>query len=179
MSTSFSAKRLSKELAKVDSKPSSISQIHILIFSFQIHKSLPAGITLVKADDFETWLLDIKVLDENPIYQNQTYRLLFRFNEKYPIGKPIPPSLSLLSYQTFHLTTVPRTPRSNLHLSPRPPHPHPPTHLLQWHNLPRPARHTGLDTHLERREHMPVSAEHVNDKYQERATGRRCAVCGQ
>lgn len=35
--------------------------------------------------------MDIKVLDDNPLYQNQTYRLKFTFGRKYPIGKH-PPS---------------------------------------------------------------------------------------
>lgn len=30
--------------------------------------------------------MDLQVLDENPLYQNQTYRLKFTFTNKYPIG---------------------------------------------------------------------------------------------
>lgn len=30
--------------------------------------------------------MDIKVLDNNPIYLNETYRLKFRFSPSYPIG---------------------------------------------------------------------------------------------
>jgi len=30
--------------------------------------------------------LDIKVLDENPLYKGQTYRLKFKFSPSYPIG---------------------------------------------------------------------------------------------
>jgi len=52
----------------------------------QINGALPPGISLVKADDFEDWLLDIKVLDDNPLYRNQTYRLKFKFSSSYPIG---------------------------------------------------------------------------------------------
>ncbi|KAK3310161.1 ubiquitin-conjugating enzyme/RWD-like protein [Chaetomium strumarium] len=69
MSTQFAAKRLSKELSKINS-------------------SLPPGIELVSADNFEEWLLDIRVLDNNPLYQNQTYRLKFRFGSSYPIEPP-------------------------------------------------------------------------------------------
>ncbi|KAK4236764.1 ubiquitin-conjugating enzyme/RWD-like protein [Achaetomium macrosporum] len=69
MSTQFAAKRLSKELSKISS-------------------SLPPGIELVSADNFEEWLLDIRVLDNNPLYQNQTYRLKFRFGSSYPIEPP-------------------------------------------------------------------------------------------
>lgn len=46
---------------------------------------LPPGITLVKADDFVSWLVDIQVLDPNPIYAGETYRLKFMFSQNYPI----------------------------------------------------------------------------------------------
>ncbi|KAI4195592.1 MAG: hypothetical protein LQ350_007118 [Teloschistes chrysophthalmus] len=62
MSATFATKRLSK-----------------------IHQSLPPGITLVAADDFKEWQMDIRVLDANPIYLNQTFRLRFRFSNNYPI----------------------------------------------------------------------------------------------
>jgi ubiquitin-conjugating enzyme E2 W len=52
----------------------------------QISNSLPPGIELVSADNLEEWLLDIKVLDTNQLYQNETYRLKFRFSSTYPIG---------------------------------------------------------------------------------------------
>jgi hypothetical protein len=52
----------------------------------KINKSLPPGIELVQADDFEQWLLDIKVLDDNPLYKDQTFRLKFKFSNSYPIG---------------------------------------------------------------------------------------------
>ncbi len=38
------------------------------------------------ADNLEEWLLDIRVLDQNPLYLNQIYRLKFRFGPSYPIG---------------------------------------------------------------------------------------------
>ena len=47
--------------------------------------SLPPGITLVKADDFSSWLVDIQVVDPNPIYAGETYRLKFMFSQNYPI----------------------------------------------------------------------------------------------
>ena len=46
---------------------------------------LPPGITLVKADDFSSWLVDIQVVDPNPIYAGETYRLKFMFSQNYPI----------------------------------------------------------------------------------------------
>jgi ubiquitin-conjugating enzyme E2 W len=48
---------------------------------------VPPGIEIVKSDNLEEWQMDIKVLDENPLYLNQTYRLKFTFSNKYPIGK--------------------------------------------------------------------------------------------
>ncbi|KAK4147708.1 ubiquitin-conjugating enzyme/RWD-like protein [Dichotomopilus funicola] len=69
MSAGFAAKRLGKELQKIST-------------------SLPPGIELVTAENFEEWLLDIKVLDSNPLYENETYRLKFRFGSTYPIEPP-------------------------------------------------------------------------------------------
>jgi ubiquitin-conjugating enzyme E2 W len=46
---------------------------------------LPPGISLVRADDFQTWLMDVQVIDPNPLYLNETYRLKFVFNQHYPI----------------------------------------------------------------------------------------------
>jgi len=65
----FASKRLAKELSKM-------------------HDHLPPGVELVKADEFTEWLMDIKVLDENPLYRNEVYRLKFRFTNSYPIEAP-------------------------------------------------------------------------------------------
>ncbi|MCJ1478452.1 hypothetical protein MMC13_007132 [Lambiella insularis] len=65
----FASKRLGKELMKVQS-------------------TLPPGITLVAAPDLKEWLMDIRVLDANPIYLDQIYRLRFRFTQSYPIEAP-------------------------------------------------------------------------------------------
>ncbi|PSR92390.1 ubiquitin-conjugating enzyme [Coniella lustricola] len=69
MGSSFKAKRLGKELAKIQA-------------------SLPAGITLVSADNYEDWVLDIQVLDSNPLYLDKTFRLNFKFGDQYPIEPP-------------------------------------------------------------------------------------------
>lgn len=52
----------------------------------QITNDLPPGIKLIEAENFEEWILDIRVLDDNPLYQGQTYRLKFKFGSSYPIG---------------------------------------------------------------------------------------------
>ncbi|KAL2263241.1 hypothetical protein VTK26DRAFT_7660 [Humicola hyalothermophila] len=70
MSGQFAVKRLGKELQKIRSS------------------KLPPGIELVEAENFEEWLVDIQVLDNNPLYQGQTYRLKFRFGPTYPIEPP-------------------------------------------------------------------------------------------
>ncbi|KAF4977256.1 hypothetical protein FZEAL_6196 [Fusarium zealandicum] len=65
-------KRLIKELAKM-------------------HKDgLPPGITLIERSDKVDgdWFLDIQVLDENPLYKDQVYRLKFQFPKMYPIEPP-------------------------------------------------------------------------------------------
>ncbi|BDD60832.1 hypothetical protein MAP00_005929 [Monascus purpureus] len=65
----FAGKRLSKELQKM-------------------HEHLPPGIAIVTAENFEEWQMDIKVLDDNPLYKGETYRLKFTFSSKYPIEPP-------------------------------------------------------------------------------------------
>ncbi|ROT37462.1 ubiquitin-conjugating enzyme [Sodiomyces alkalinus F11] len=67
--TSFASKRLAKELSK-------------------LKNGLPPGIDLISADNFEEWLMDIRVLDDNPIYRGEVYRLKFRFSPQYPIEPP-------------------------------------------------------------------------------------------
>ncbi|KAI5786383.1 ubiquitin-conjugating enzyme/RWD-like protein [Peziza echinospora] len=67
---SFATRRLQKELSK-------------------IVVGLPPGIKLISAEDFQAWQLDIQVLDDNPIYKGQTYRLNFRFTKNYPIDAPV------------------------------------------------------------------------------------------
>lgn len=52
-----------------------------------MQSSLPPGISIAKADDLEEWHMDLQVLDSNPIYADQTYRLKFSFSKSYPIGK--------------------------------------------------------------------------------------------
>lgn len=84
-------KRLAKELPKVTSiLPyfrdnldvfSELTSHHI-----QVHGALPDGIILVSAEGFEEWFMDIQVLDGNPLYVGQTFRLKFKFNSSYPIG---------------------------------------------------------------------------------------------
>ncbi|KAI9893098.1 MAG: hypothetical protein M1814_000645 [Vezdaea aestivalis] len=65
----FASKRLSKELSK-------------------IQEHLPPGIGIAQAEDLKEWHMDIKVLDNNPLYKDETYRLKFKFSNNYPIEAP-------------------------------------------------------------------------------------------
>ncbi|KAI9821430.1 MAG: hypothetical protein M1826_000666 [Phylliscum demangeonii] len=69
----FTSRRLSKELQKVQ---------------MGMYDHLPPGISLASATDLQEWQMDIRVLDDNPLYQNQIYRLKFKFNSNYPIEAP-------------------------------------------------------------------------------------------
>lgn len=48
--------------------------------------TLPPGITLVNAPNLEEWIVDLQVVDPNPIYVGKIFRLRFRFSDKYPIS---------------------------------------------------------------------------------------------
>lgn len=91
MAGSTSHKRLLKELAKVGASNRQLLRFSILTPLFlQIHKDgMPPGIELIdRTDNVDgDWFLDVRVLDENPIYQGEVYRLKFRFPRMYPIGK--------------------------------------------------------------------------------------------
>lgn len=69
----------------------------------QMHDHLPPGILLISADDFETWFMDIKVLDDNPLYRGQTYRLKFAFSNAYV-------SLNLSAVLSFARSPTPPLP---------------------------------------------------------------------
>lgn len=56
----------------------------------KLNGPLAPGIKLVSADNLQMWLMDIQVMDANPIYAGQTYRLQFRFSPSYPIGTRTP-----------------------------------------------------------------------------------------
>jgi len=66
-----SGRRLQKELVKV-------------------HHGLPPGITFVSLinENVYEWLMDIRVLDDNPLYKDQFFRLQFSFPSAYPIHPP-------------------------------------------------------------------------------------------
>ncbi|KZL86709.1 ubiquitin-conjugating enzyme [Colletotrichum incanum] len=85
MASSFASKRLAKELSKLNT-------------------GLPPGIDLISADNFEEWFMDIKVLDDNPLYKDQVYRLKFKFSQQYPIG--MSPRIRHHSFSLARLTKV-------------------------------------------------------------------------
>ena len=71
---------MKKRISLLDEKFKKTEQENISLINWmlQLQASLPPGITLVTADDFREWLMDIQVLDSNPIYANQVYRLRLR-----------------------------------------------------------------------------------------------------
>ncbi|KAJ9301969.1 hypothetical protein DTO271G3_835 [Paecilomyces variotii] len=70
----------------------------------KMHGHLPPGIEIAKAENLEEWQMDIKVLDDNPLYKDQTYRLKFTFSSKYPIE---PPEVQFIELQTSSGTPRP------------------------------------------------------------------------
>lgn len=70
----------------------------------QITSSLPPGISLVSAPDYQEWQLDIQILDDNPIYLDQIFRLRFRFTKSYPIGTPNQGKKDILSLSAARKT---------------------------------------------------------------------------
>ncbi|KAJ5613255.1 ubiquitin conjugating enzyme [Penicillium lagena] len=90
----------------------------------KLKEHIPPGISIAKSDNLEEWQMDIKVLDDNPLYQNQTYRLKFTFGKKYPIE---PPEVQFITATTASTSTSPSESNSNTeHNTPRaiPMHPH-------------------------------------------------------
>jgi hypothetical protein len=156
--------------------------------------------------------MDIVVLDDNPIYNGDIYRLSFIFGTQYPIGKSMTRDGNLAGYLE-HMLTSPspfnRSARSLLHQSQpyhhreqrntqlrrpthrphlrrhtrtthhrhrRPPYPNPPTHLLQRHHLPRPARRSRLVACTIRRVGLRIHTEHAYEQHKECQTRRRRCV---
>lgn len=70
MATNMREKRVAKERQKIEKF------------------GLPPGIELVDGESLKDWVFDIRVLDSNPIYANQIYRLKFQFPQSYPIEPP-------------------------------------------------------------------------------------------
>ncbi|KAJ2977738.1 hypothetical protein NQ176_g4199 [Zarea fungicola] len=49
---------------------------------------LPEGIELVYGEDLKEWKFDIRVLDNNPLYNDKIFRLKIAFGDAYPIEPP-------------------------------------------------------------------------------------------
>ncbi|KIJ45037.1 hypothetical protein M422DRAFT_29891 [Sphaerobolus stellatus SS14] len=52
-----------------------------------ILKLASLGIKLLKANDFETWVLSLEVMGES-LYKDEVFALQFRFEPQYPISSP-------------------------------------------------------------------------------------------
>lgn len=138
----------------------------------QINKhGLPPGIELVNGDNLKELTLDIRVLDTNPLYKDQTYRLKFLFPDSYPIG------MAGRVTRRPRADVCRRAPRGHLRGKTEPPNPHAPSHLFQWHHMPRPPWTTRLEPGTERRECLREHTEHAHQQLQEREAARRRGVC--
>ncbi|KAI0344283.1 UBC-like protein [Trametopsis cervina] len=89
----MSTRRLQKELAELR------------------NDGTPAGIKLLKADDFVSWILTIEVLGES-LYKGDTFALEFRFDGQYPIS---PPSVTFVVNEQFQSPVHPHV-YSNGHI---------------------------------------------------------------
>lgn len=109
--------------------------------------------------------MDIQVLDHNPLYLDQIYRLRFRFSNNYPIGMlslsspiPLPSPFICPPTKQVRLTTLHRTSRSRL----PPPKPHlpRPTHALAPTIFPCPyKRHHTLPASTLLRQLTPTATD--------------------
>ncbi|KAK9459151.1 ubiquitin-conjugating enzyme/RWD-like protein [Lipomyces oligophaga] len=53
-----------------------------------LNKNTYEGIKIVQSDDFKKWLIDLQVIEDNPIYNGKVFRLQFEFPSTYPIDSP-------------------------------------------------------------------------------------------
>ena len=91
----------------------------------QLQGPLPPGITLISADNFEEWFMDVKVMDDNPLYINEVYRLKFRFGSSYPIGMFLPDKIPWTSaHELAHCLEAPEVTFVQDASHPIPMHPH-------------------------------------------------------
>jgi ubiquitin-conjugating enzyme E2 W len=67
---SIASRRLGKELVEL-----------------KANNGCPTGVTLVKADDFQTWYFTLEVLGET-LYKGEVFALRFTFSQRYPIEVP-------------------------------------------------------------------------------------------
>lgn len=143
MATSMRTKRVAKERQKVlgllprplscryQARIKDLSADHRQIDKF----GLPPGIELVDGNDLKEWLFDIRVLDNNPLYNGNVYQLKFVFSDSYPIGNPVLPAPRITYHGTGRLTSISRTPRGHLCRQTSSASPHASTHLLERNNM--------------------------------------------
>lgn len=145
-----------------------------------MQNQLPPGISIVKTENFEEWEMDIRVLDSNPLYLDQIYRLRFHFSKSYPIGA-LPTPLIHIYIRVYKLTLflaiTNRSSRSPIHpTTPNITHPAPDpntsSHIQQRHHMSRPPRLSWLVTRTDRRECLHEHPEHVNGQLKKRTTSR-------
>ncbi|UKZ77189.1 hypothetical protein TrVFT333_004908 [Trichoderma virens FT-333] len=122
MATSMRTKRVAKERQKA-ARIKDLSADHGQIDKY----GLPPGIELVDGNDLKEWLFDIRVLDNNPLYNDKVYQLKFVFSESYPIGNLVLPAPRIARLGARRLTDISRTPEVTFvdrPARPVPMHPH-------------------------------------------------------
>lgn len=106
--------------------------------------------------------MDIRVLDDNPLYRNEVYRLKFKFSQQYPIG--MRPSCALALFQGGLADQLLRTSGGHVRENNRATDPNASPHILQRHYLPGPSRKSGLESRTKRRECLHEHTKHVDRK---------------
>jgi hypothetical protein len=109
--------------------------------------------------------MDIKVLDANPLYLNETYRLKFKFSNSYPIGETPIRMATWASLIFYH-----RTARGHLRQACRSTDSHAPPCLHERFHLPRSPRPTRLESSPECSECLHEYPEHAHWQHEERAS---------
>jgi hypothetical protein len=107
--------------------------------------------------------MDIKVLDANPLYMNETYRLKFKFSASYPIGIFIPcvtPYMKLLNILS-------RATRGHVRQTRRSPYSNSSSYLHKRLHLSGSSRSAGLESGAERSERVHEYSEHVDGQHEE------------
>jgi hypothetical protein len=111
--------------------------------------------------------MDIKVLDANPLYMNETYRLKFKFSNSYPIGEA---RISMAA--SIPLTAYHRTARGHFRQACRSTNSYASSRLHEWFHLPGSTWSTGLEPGSERTKRLHEYPEHAHWQYKERAPAR-------
>lgn len=136
-----------------------------------MQNSLPPGVTVAKADNLEQWEMDIRVLDDNPIYKDETYRLRFTFSKNYPIGLSVCLLRLIVDTSTNDvLLWHARSSRSSIHLPTSDirdttPDTDASSHIQQRDHMSGSTRFCGMVTYPVRRERLHEYPKHADGQH--------------